>query len=98
MHTGKLALAVLLLGYGVGAQETSKFIGSWKGVRNGQTYLVLTIAAGEPLKITLATSHIHVGDSGEIDEIDGPPDQQETVTQAKLQDGKAPLPVSPGRW
>lgn len=69
------------------AQEAGGFAGKWKGEQDGKTYLLMSVAAGSPLKITFATAHIHVGESGLIDEIDGPVENEEKVLESKLENG-----------
>ena len=69
------------------AQEAGGFAGKWKGEKDGRAYLLMSVAAGSPLKITFATSHINVGESGEIEEIDGPVEHEEKVLESKLENG-----------
>jgi len=45
------------------------------------------VATGSPLKTAFSTAHIHEGDSGEIDEIDGPVENDEKVLEAKIESG-----------
>jgi hypothetical protein len=75
----------VILAASVAAEDASRFAGSWKGEHAGQTYLLLSVADGTPLKITLKTSHIHVGETGEIDETDGPVENEEKVVESRLE-------------
>jgi hypothetical protein len=80
-------VTLLALAVAANAEEAGGFAGKWKGEQEGKTYLLLSIAAGSPFKITFATAHIHVGESGLIDEIDGPVENEEKVIESKLENG-----------
>ena len=80
-------VSLLALAGAAYAQEAGGFAGKWKGEQDGKTYLLLSVAAGSLLKITFATAHIRVGESGLIDEIDGPVENEEKVIESKLENG-----------
>jgi len=77
-----------MLATAASAQDAGKFGATWKGVHEGKHYLTLTVASGAPLKIGFVTAHIHVGDSGEIDAVDGEVEHEEKVLDSKLEGGK----------
>src|ERR1035441_1752217 len=78
-----LPLAAFLLAIGAYAQDAGKFTGTWKGEHAGKTYLVMTIAAGSPLKISFITANIHVDENGEIS-VEGPVEHEEQVLESKI--------------
>lgn len=81
----KLGLIVAILVAGAAAaQETDRFLGTWKGEHAGKAYLLLSVASVAPLKVALSTSHIRVGETGEIEEVDGPVENDEALVEVKL--------------
>lgn len=80
-------IAAILVAGAAAAQESSGVIGTWRGEHGGKAYLLMSVAAGAPPKIALATSHISIGEDGEISEVDGPVENDETVLEAKLEEG-----------
>lgn len=76
--------AVLLAASAARAQQTAAFAGTWRGEHKGKTYLLMSISTGSPMKISVATAHIVVGETGEIEEIDGPVENDEKVLESKL--------------
>jgi hypothetical protein len=84
----KLGLVVaILLSATAAAQETAAFAGIWKGENAGRTYLLLSVTPGPSWKIALSTSHIRVGEDGEIEEVDGPVENDEQFIESKLEGG-----------
>jgi hypothetical protein len=81
--------AALVVAASAYAQDVERFTGKWQGEHQGEVYLVVTIAAD--LKVTLATGHIHVGETGEIDEANGPAEHAEEVLEARLVEGRLML-------
>jgi hypothetical protein len=81
----RFVCAALILAASAAAEDAARFAGAWKGEQAGKTYLLLSVASGSPLKIILKTSHIHVGESGEIDEIDGEVENEEKVLESKAE-------------
>ena len=80
-------IAAILLSAAAAAQETAAFAGIWKGEHAGRTYLLLSVSSGPSWKIALSTSHIRVGDDGEIEEVDGPVENDEQFIESKLEGG-----------
>lgn len=70
------------------AEDAARFTGKWEGEHSGQKYLVLTVEAGAPLKMTLTTAVIKVDETGEISEIGGPVQHREEVLESNLEDGR----------
>lgn len=83
----RLLCALALLTAAAAAEDAAGFAGTWKGERAGKTYLLMSVASGTPLKIAFTTAHIHVGETGEIDEIDGPAEHDEKVLESKIENG-----------
>lgn len=83
-HRARLVCAALVLAASAAAEDAGRFTGSWKGEHAGKTYLLLSVASGSPLKIALKTAHIHVGETGEIDETDGPVENEEKVVVSRF--------------
>jgi hypothetical protein len=81
-----LAAAVLAAG-AAHAQEAVAFAGAWRGEHAGKTYLLISIEPGASWKIAFTTAHIQIGETGEIDEIDGPVELDEKVLESKLERG-----------
>jgi hypothetical protein len=82
----KLGLIVAILVAGTAAaQEAASFSGTWKGEHAGKTYLLLSVTSGTPLKIALSTSHIRVGENGEIEAVDGPVENDEKLLESTLE-------------
>ena len=77
-------IAAILVSAAAAAQESDGFVGTWKGEHAGKTYLLLSVTSGAPLKIALSTSHIRIGENGEIEEIDGPVENDEPLVESKL--------------
>ena len=78
-----LPLAALLLAGSTSAQNETSFAGSWKGEHAGKTYLVMTIGAGSPLKISISSAEVTIDEkSGEISKIEGPAEHEETVLES----------------
>jgi hypothetical protein len=82
------SMAVFTLAPAALAQDAGRFAGTWKGVHEGKHYLTLTVVSGAALKIGFVAAHIHVGDSGEIDEVDGEVEHEEKVLDSKIEGGK----------
>jgi hypothetical protein len=88
-----LPLASLFLAGRISAQDEG-FFGSWKAEHDGRTYLVMTIAAGSPLKISIATAVITVDEkSGEISKVEGSVEHNETVLEAHVDSGRLRIKV-----
>jgi hypothetical protein len=83
-HHLRLLCAFAVFTAAVAAEDAAAFAGTWKGEHAGKTYLLLSVASGAPMKIALSTSHIRVGENGEIEEIDGPVENDEALVEAKL--------------
>jgi hypothetical protein len=82
-----LLLATLVFSISACAEAAGKFAGSWKAEHAGKTFLVLTIAAGPPLKLSISTAVIRANGDGEISEVEGPVEHEETVVEAKIDAG-----------
>jgi len=80
--------AALIVAATAHAQDVERFAGKWQAERNGEVYLVLTIAAGSPFQITLTTADIHVDETGEISEIRGKAEHEERVLESRIEDGR----------
>jgi hypothetical protein len=80
-------IAAILVSAAAAAQEADAFTGTWKGEHGGKSYLLLSVAAGAPPKVAISTSRIHIGDDGEIAEVDGPVENDETVLESNLEGG-----------
>ena len=80
-------IAAILLSAAAAAQETAAFAGTWKGEHAGRTYLLLSVSSGPSWKIALSTSHIRVGEDGEIEEVNGPVENDEQFIESKLEGG-----------
>ena len=80
-------IAAILLSATAAAQETAAFAGTWKGEHAGRTYLLLSVSSGPSWKIALSTSHIRVGEDGEIEEVNGPVENDEQFIESKLEGG-----------
>jgi hypothetical protein len=76
-------IAAILVAGAAAAQESDGFIGTWRGEHAGKAYLLLSVTTGTPLKIALSTSHIRIGDDGEIEEVDGPVENDEKFIESK---------------
>jgi hypothetical protein len=83
----RLLSALIILAASAAAEEAAGFTGTWKGEQAGKTYLLMSVEPGSPFKIAFTTAHIHVGDSGEIEEIDGPVENDEKVLESKIESG-----------
>ena len=79
--------APLILAGSTCAQEAGRFAGTWRGEHAGKTYLVMTITAGTPLKLSIFTAVVRVDESGEISEVEGPVEHEETVLELKADGG-----------
>jgi hypothetical protein len=64
------------------------FTGTWKAEFRGTPYLMMTVAEGAPPRITMLTAHIHVNGDGEIDEVNGPLENENKVIEAKINNGR----------
>jgi hypothetical protein len=82
-----LLLATLALASSACAQEAGRFVGTWKAEYAGKTYVVMTIAAGTPLKLSISTAVVRVNENGEISEVEGPVEHEETVLESKIDAG-----------
>jgi hypothetical protein len=80
--------AALIVAAAAHAEEAERFVGKWQAERNGEVYLVLTVAAGAPLQMTLKTAGIHVDETGEISEVRGKAEHEERVLESKLENGR----------
>ena len=80
-------IAAILLSATAAAQETAAFAGTWKGEHAGRTYLLLSVSSGPSWTIALSTSHIRVGEDGEIEEVNGPVENDEQFIESKLEGG-----------
>src|ERR1043166_8471428 len=80
--------AALVVAASAYAEDAARYTGTWRAEHNGALYLVLTVTAESPLKMTLKTAEIHIGDSGEIDEIRGAVEHEERVIDSKIEGGR----------
>jgi hypothetical protein len=79
--------AALIVAATAHAQEVDRFVGKWQAERKGEVYLVLTVAAGSPLQMTLTTAEIHVDETGEIS-VRGKVEHEERVLESKVENGR----------
>jgi hypothetical protein len=82
-----LLLATLMLSGSACAQESGGFAGTWKAEQSDKTYLVITISPGPSLKLSISTAVVRVDKNGEISEVRGPVQHQETVLEPKIDVG-----------
>jgi hypothetical protein len=80
--------ACLIVAASVCAQDAARFTGKWEAEHRGQKYLLLTIDAGAPLKMSLTTAVIKVDETGGISEIVGPVQHREEILESKIENGR----------
>jgi hypothetical protein len=83
-----LLLVTVVSMISVFGQDATRFLGTWKGEHAGKPYMLISIAAGTPLKISVTTASIHVDETGEISKVEGPVEHEETVLESKLVGGR----------
>jgi hypothetical protein len=80
--------AFLIVASAAYAEGAERFVGKWQAEHKGHQYLVMTIAAGEPVKLSMTTAVIKIDGTGEIHEILGPVQHNEELVEAKLENGR----------
>lgn len=83
-----ILLCLVSLGVAVNGQSVGDFAGEWNCRHGGKTIMKISITKGSPMKLSLLAAPFHIGESGEIDKVEGELDIEEVLIEYKLEKGK----------